>query len=186
MSEITKVIERISSYLVGRAEFKNECVSCDHLNLSINDERRQYLCKVGLCPALLPDLEVEAINHLVGWVRSEDTNCDGALVAARREERLKANREKYDEEVQEVMELIDPVEVEEVEEVVLKTSVDWCEHFSCVVLDPDGWDRTGGFHHDFKVLQISEEEFVKRCSYSTMYERGTLPLPELPEMHNGE
>lgn len=47
-----------------------------------------------------------------------------------------------------------------------KSSKDWAEEYQVTVYDPDGWDRTN-FDESWSEL-ISEEEFVRRCSVSTV------------------
>lgn len=54
-----------------------------------------------------------------------------------------------------------------------KTSKDWCKHFRCVVYDPDGWDRKN-YEYSFNEELITNEEFIKRTSNSTMLDKGDL------------
>ena len=54
-----------------------------------------------------------------------------------------------------------------------KTSKEWSEHFGCVVLDPDGWDRKN-YEFSYYLEEISESEFRDRCAKSTMLTRGDL------------
>lgn len=56
-----------------------------------------------------------------------------------------------------------------------KTSKEWCNHFDCVVFDPDGWDRIN-YEKSFELELITKAEFKRRCSSSTMLMRGTLDL----------
>ncbi len=56
---------------------------------------------------------------------------------------------------------------------ILKTSVQWCVVFECVVMDPDGWDRKN-YEYSFEQELITEEEFRKRISNSTMLILGKL------------
>lgn len=53
-----------------------------------------------------------------------------------------------------------------------KNSTDWSRHFECLVYDPDGWDRVN-FESSWGEL-ITEEEFRKRASQSTLLLRGSL------------
>jgi len=53
-----------------------------------------------------------------------------------------------------------------------KTSKEWYEEipkkYELVILDPDGWDRTGDFDYSFNKELITKEEFKMRLSYSTI------------------
>lgn len=53
----------------------------------------------------------------------------------------------------------------------MKTSEEWYqihkEKSDLIILDPDGWDRSN-YVWSFYVELISEEEFLKRLSYSTI------------------
>lgn len=50
----------------------------------------------------------------------------------------------------------------------LKTSEEWQKiHWATKVLDPDGWDRTN-FQHSWHEEKITETEYWKRASYSTV------------------
>ena len=56
---------------------------------------------------------------------------------------------------------------------ILKTSSQWCRLFKCVVMDPDGWDRKN-YEYSFNQELITEKEFRKRISNSTMLTFGKL------------
>ena len=59
------------------------------------------------------------------------------------------------------------------DKMILKTSSQWCREFECVVVDPDGWDRKN-YEYSFEQELITEEEFRKRVSKSTMLILGKL------------
>lgn len=48
---------------------------------------------------------------------------------------------------------------------IKKTSADWCQHFECVVIDPDGWDRRN-YDYSFYEELITEYEFLTRVIVS--------------------
>ena len=47
---------------------------------------------------------------------------------------------------------------------------DWCRRYRSwfVVLDPDGWDRSGSGYFRSLRQRITREEFIRRCMKSTL------------------
>lgn len=49
----------------------------------------------------------------------------------------------------------------------LRTSQQWNVKYQYKLIDYDGWDRTN-FDYSFKIEKITEPEFIKRVSLSTI------------------
>lgn len=47
-----------------------------------------------------------------------------------------------------------------------KTSAEWYEEDSWIIVDPDGWDR-GNYQYSFYGEKITQEEYFKRRDNST-------------------
>lgn len=50
----------------------------------------------------------------------------------------------------------------------LRTSQQWNVKYQYKLVDHDGWDRSN-FDYSYKIEKITESEFIKRVSRSTIY-----------------
>ncbi len=55
---------------------------------------------------------------------------------------------------------------------LLLTSNEWEDKSDTIILDPDGWDRKGGFYYSWYEERITQSEYDKRRMISTCVPKG--------------